>query len=302
MFKLLKNYWDIIFGALAGILFGFIAKLEIEKIQLYYSIIILILVCIGVFRVLKQEIEKRGKKKERKHNVIDSVVDSQKSIKAISLAQQPTKEGEKVGNLILIFWGGIKKPMEKLKTFFNKFKGYMLTIALAILTLVEMCGGFINQLCGGVFTINGVAVLPVVTLACTAVVGIISNGFTKEQQEKIKALFSKSSTNELVLAEIKKTIKEKTTQLAQFNKVLTTQTHEKENLESELETLNNTLQAKKEMFAMTPRLADEADVQLATNAVVDCQAKIENKKAEMAETQKMIDTLTTTINALKSQI
>lgn len=300
MFEFIKKYWDLILGSLVGILITVLSKFKIEIIQLCYSIIILILVSIGICRVLRQEIDK--KKKERKHNLIDNVVDKQNSVKAISLAQQPTREGENVGKFILIILGGIKKPMEKLKAFFNKYKGYMLTIALAILTIVEMCADPINAMFGGVLEINGVAVLPVITLALTVVVGILSNGYSKEQQEKIKALFSKSSTNELVLAEIKKTIKEKTAQLAQFNKVLTTQTHEKENLESELETLKNTAQAKIEMFSMTPRLADEADVQLAKNAVVDCQAKIENKKDEIEKTQATIDTLTTTINALKSQI
>lgn len=192
--------------------------------------------------------------------------------------------------------------MEKIKTFFSKFKGYLLTIALAVLTVVEMCGGAINALFGGVFTIKGVEVLPVVTLVCAVIVGLISNGYTAEQREKIKALFSKSTTNELVKEEIKKTIKQKTTQLAQFNKLLTTQNHELANFESELETLNNTLQAKREMFAMVPQLATEADVQLAANEVVSCQARIEEKKAEIAKTSATVEELTTTINALKSQL
>lgn len=195
-----------------------------------------------------------------------------------------------------------KKTMERIKTFFSKFKGYLLTISLAILTMAEMCGGYINSLCGGVLAIKGVPVLPLVTLVAATVVGIISNGYSKDQKEKIKALFSKSTTAELVLEEIKKTIKEKTAQLKQFNQALTTQEHELGNLETELATLTNTRQAKEEMFAMTPQLASAEDVQLAKNAVVDCQAKIEDKKAEIAKTNEMIKNLTTTINALKSQL
>lgn len=300
MVAFFKKYWDILGGALTGIGIAVIADFELGIVQLCYSVIILIIVCIGIFRLIKQEADK--KQNERKHNIIDDVVDGQKPIKAISLAQSPTEEGEKIGKKILSLWGVTKPVMEKIKTFFSKFKGYMLTIALAILSMVEMCGGFINSAFGGVLTIKGIAVVPLVTLVCSVIVGIISNGYTKEQREKIKALFSKSNTNELVLAEIKKTIKEKSAQLAEFRKVLTTQEHELTNFESELETLENTLQAKKEMFAMVPQLATEEDVQLAANAVVNCQAKIATKKEDIAKTTETVENLTTTINALRNQL
>ena len=302
MFNLLKKYWDIISGIAAGILLTVISKYELEKIQLCYSIIILILVSIGVFRILKQSVEKQGDKKGRGRNIVDSIVDGQRSVKAINIAQAPTKDGEKIGELIIIFLKGFKGTMKSLKTFFDKFKGYLLTISLAILTAIEMCGGVINNMLGGALVINGIAIMPIVTLVLTLIVGILSNGYTKEQREKIKALFSKSNTNELVQTEIKKNIKEKTAQLTQFNKALTTQEHELENYESELEALNNTLQAKKEMCAMIPQIATAEDVQLASNAVVACQAKIAEKNNEIAKTKTTIETLTTTINALKSQM
>lgn len=302
MISFLKKYWDILSGLLTGIVLAAISKYEVYRVQLYYSVIILILVSIGFFRVVKQEAEKRGKKKERKHNIVDSLVDVQKSIKAINLAQAPTSEGEKIGEITINFLGVIKKTMEKFKTFFSKFKGYLLTTALAILTIIEMCGGYINTLCGGVFAINGVAILPVITLACTAVVGVISNGYTKEQREKIKTLFSKSITNELVIEEIKKTIKEKAAQLAQYNKVLATQESELATLNKELATVTNTFDAKKAMFGMKPQLATEAEVQAAANALIECNGKIEKKNEEIAKTKVVIDTITTTINALKSQL
>lgn len=192
--------------------------------------------------------------------------------------------------------------MDKLKNFFGKFKGYMLTAALTVLTVVEMCGGFINSAFGGVLTIKGVAVLPLVTLVCALTVGVVSNGYTKEQRDKIKALFSKSNTNELVLAEIKKQLKEKAAQLAQFNKALTTQQHELANLESELESLNNALSAKQEMFGMVPQLATSEDVQLAVNAVAECKAKIAAKAEEISKTEETVAALTTTVNALRNQL
>jgi hypothetical protein len=302
MKNIIKQYWDIIGGIAASILLTIISSYELEKIQLYYSIIILTLVSIGILKIIRQAVEKQGNKRVRKRNIVDSILDGQSSVKAINLAQAPTKDGEKIGEIIIIILKGIRKIMKNLTTFFSKFKGYLLTIALAILTAVEMCGGYINEICGGTLIVNGVAILPLVTLICTIVVGILSNGYTKEQREKIKALFSKSNTNDIVQAEIKKTIKEKTAQLAQFNKLLTTQEHELENYESEISTLNNTLQAKKEMYAMIPQLATNEDVQLAANAVTECNAKIADKKNEITKTKTTIDELTTTINALKSQI
>lgn len=299
--NLIKRYWDIISGVAAGISLAVIAEFELERVQLYYSIIILILVSIGALRIVKQAVEKQRNKKERKRNMIDSMVDGQKSIKAISLAQSPTKEGEKLGEFIIILWEVSRRTMNKLKEFFDKFKGIMLTIALAILTIVEMCGGFINTLFDGALTIKGIEVLPLVTLAAVTVIGIISNGYTTEQKEKIKALFSKSSTNELVKKEIKKSISTKSTQLAQLNKTLAMKEHEHANLNSELESLNNTLQAKWKMYQMTPQLATDEDIKLAQNAASECESKINNVSAEIDELNTTIENLTTAINALKSQ-
>lgn len=296
---MLKKYWDIISGVASGVLLAVIAKFNLESIQLYYSIIILVLVSIGVFKIIKQTVDKQ---KERKQNIIDNMVDSQKAVKAVSLSQEPLKEGEKLGNFIIIIFGGLKTMFNKIKVFFDKFKGYMLTIALAALTIIEMCGGFINQLAGGVLTVNGIEILPIITLVLTAIVGILSNGWTKEEMAKIKALFAKSSTNELVTAEIKKTIKENTAKLNEFNKILATKQHELDNFKSELESAKNTLQAKKEMQQMIPQLATAEDVQLASNEVVNIEAKINDKTAEIAETQTAIDNLNTTLKALKSQL
>lgn len=300
MWRFIKRYWDLIGGAAVGAVLCIIAHIRLETVQLYYSIIILFLCSIGLFKTLKQAMEKQ--RNERKHNIVDTVVDNQIALKAVSLADAPTKEGEKIGKIFINLMEVIKSTMNKFKQFFDKFKGYMLTIALAILSAVEMCGGYINQLCGGVLTIKGIAVLPVVTLGCTVVVGLLSNGYTKEQREKIKALFSKSSTNELVQAEIKKQIKDKKAKLTEFTKILNTKKTELANLQSEKEIAENAHAAKKEMYAMQPQLATAEDVQLAANAVVDVTAKIAEKEKEIADTEQTIENLKTTINALNSQL
>ena len=304
MWDLIKKYWDIISGITTGVILSCVATFKLEKIQLIYSILILILVSIGVFKIIRQAIEKQRvkKPKKRKDNVIDVLVDGQKPVKAISLATKPTAEGEKLGNLLLDIWKGIKRRMKKIKVWFEKFKGFILAAALGILSIVEMCGGFINQWWGDALTINGVEVIPIVTLVAAIIVGCISNGFTKEQCIKIKALFAKSTTNELVLAEIKKQLKDDKAKLVQFNKIKETKETELENLESQLKSAQNTLDAKKQMLNMTPQLATEEDVQLAANAVVNKEAEIVYKKAEIEDVEKSINNLTTTINALQSQL
>lgn len=296
----LTNYWDIISGVILGISFAVATHFELEKIQLLYSIIILILVSIGCFRLIKQNKEKN--KKHQRHNVIDNLIDSQKPVKAISLAQNPTKEGKRLGEALINLFKRGRRVMKKLKVLFDKFKGYLLTIALATLSVVEMYGGFINEMCGDVLVVKGVEILPLITLVAAIIVGCISNGFTREQREKIKALFSKSSTNELVQAEIKKTLKEDEAKLKEFNKILVTQENALDNLETQLVAAKNTHSAKVEMFNMKPQLASSEDVQLAANEVVNIEAAIVEKKQEIQKTKVSIENLTTTINALKNQL
>lgn len=299
MWQVVKKYWDIIGGALAGLLIAYLARFDLERVQLSYSLIILILASIGVLRMVKQAIEKH---KERKPNIIDSIVDGTIAVKAVSIAVEPTKEGEKIGKILLGILEGVKSIMKKLKELFDKYKGYLLTIALGVLSLVENYGGYINAVCGGKLVLWGYEVVPVITLVAALLVGILSNGYTKDQKDKIKALFSKSSTSELVQAEIKKTIKEKSTSLTEYNKLHNIKENEIANLQSELETRKNTHAAKKEMFNMVPQLATEEDVQLAANEVVDTEARIVEKTKELDSINSTIEMLKTTINALKSQL
>ena len=304
-----RRYWDIIVGIVAGVIIAISTGFNLEKVQACYSVIILIIVCIGVLRIIKQEVGK--KKNQRKHNIIDAIVDTQKPIKAVLLAEEPAEYGENLGKKLFIVLRGIKTIMEKLKTFFSKFKGWMLTIALFVLTLVEGIGGFINDLCGGVLQINGIPILPIVTLVCTTIVGLVSNTFTSAQwkaaKEAAKAVVSAPAEkkNDAVAVEvqnmIKATIKEKTAQLAQKNKALAAMQHELAAFEKELVTLNNALAAKQKMFEMVPRLATAEEVQEAKNAVVNCQAKIADKQREIAEMQRTIETLNTELGALKNQ-
>lgn len=304
MWDLVKKYWDLICGFIVGLALCVIAHFESEMVRLFYSCAILILACIGFCRIIRQAFEKGAKKKsdKRKHSVIDNIVDKQLAVMAVSIAQDPTKEGEKIGKLLITSWEVTKGIMKKLKELFSKYKGYLLTVLLGILTGIETYGGFINQLFGGHLTIKGVEVLPFVTLLATIVVGLLSNGYSKEQLEKIKALFSKSSTAELVKAEIKKQLADNKTKHTQLVKILANNEATLENLQSELEGRKNTYFAKKEMYCMTPQLATEEDVVIASNAVKECEEKIAIKKSEIDEYKNTIFNLEETINALKSQL
>lgn len=301
MWDLVKKYRDLIIGFIVGLALSIMSHCDNEIVRWVHSDILITLLCIGLIRLIRQSIDRERKIKQRERTVIDGMVDSLPVIKAINFAQEPTKEGEKIKEFITII-GGKEKHMKKLKELFDRYKGYLLTVLLGLLTAVEQFGGYINALCGGVFVINGVEVVPVVTLASTVVVGILSNGYTKEQVEKIKALFSRSSTDELVKAEIKKSLKEDTVKYAQLTKSQASKETELENLKSELESLNNAYSAKRKMYDMIPQLATAEDVRVAENAVHMCEQKIVNKESEIVEVKNTLEALKTTINALKSQL
>lgn len=300
MVEFLKKYWDIFGGLVISVAMVTLERFQLYKIQLCYSIIILSLVSIGFFRIIKQSVDKSREKK--RSTVIDQMVDGQQAMKAVRLAQNPTKDGETLGKEAIKLWEGLKKMIKKLKVWFDKFKGIVLSIALGILTVVEMYGGYISTLCDGKLTIHGIEVVPYVTLFASVVVGIISNGWSKEQKEKIKALFSKSSTDEIVQAEIKKTIKENEAKVKEFKTALATKQTALDNLNSELTAKKNTHSAKVEMASMTPKLATDEDVQLAYIAVREVESKVVEKKTEIAEVEKTIENLNSTISALKSRL
>lgn len=295
-----KKYWDIISGVAAGISMAVLANFELTKIQLCYSIIILILVSIGVFRFIKQSTDKN--KKERKHTLIDDMVDNQPPVKSISLAQDPTKEGERVGELLLTTMVGGRKAMKKIKELWDKYKGYLLSIALGVLTLVEDYGSYINAVFDGKLVLWGYEVVPVLTLVAAVAVGIISNGYTKDDKVKIKALLAVACDEKLVHDEIKKTIKSDKEQLAEFKKTLANEEKELLELEKQKAAAISTHQAKQKMLGMTPRLATPADVAQAHDNVLDIVAKINTKTSEIVTTKQIISDLETTINALKTQL
>ena len=307
MIDLIKRNWDILSGLLTGLIITVASGFDISVIQLTYSALILMLVSIGLFRVVKQAIDKNKeqrnkRKKERQHNLIDELVDTQTAVKVINLATKPTKEGERLGHLLIDIMKRGKRTMKQIKTFLDKFKGFILAFALAALSIIEMCGGYLNAAFGDALTLNGVELLPIVTLVLSVVVGCISNGFTKEQLETIKTLVTKKPKNEIVQAQIKAKLKADELKLKEYNKALITQESELDNLANQLVSVKNVHEARKEMYTMVPRLATAEEVQEAANHVVNTEAAIVEKTKQIEATKKSINDITVEIGALRSQL
>ena len=294
--KLLKKNWDIFGGSISGMVLSVIASFKLERIQLIYSVVILMLVCIGLFRMLKQSFSSP----KREHNIIDNMVDTQKPIKALTFAEEPTKKGEELGEVIIETIRGGRNIMKNLKVFFDKFKGYISTVSLALLTAIEMYGGYINELCDGKLVVEGVEVVPLVTLALTVVVGLLSNTFTKEQWKTIKELFKKVKNN-ILLNGLKKSIKETKSKLKEENKVLTTLENELSDLNVKLENAKNTLHFKQEMVKLNPPLATNEEVLTATRECDKIKVSISAKSHEIEAKKQSVESLKTKLDDLKNK-
>ena len=136
----IKKYWDIVCGMLLGFASCILVSFKKENIQLIYSIVILILAFIGVLKVVKACIEsdKKQSDKNRTH-VIDKLVDSQSCMKAIDIAEHPTKTGEELGNLIVKTTKGERRLMKKLftwiKLYWHQIIGFGIDISYACVVI-----------------------------------------------------------------------------------------------------------------------------------------------------------------------
>ena len=115
MKDLIKRYWDIFGGTLCGIGLSYLVHWQLNQIQVIYSVIILILVCIGLFKVVKNNLDKRY---YRKKIIVDKIVENQKPMKAIKMANEPTSTGEELGLALIDTMKGGKLLMKKIKNIF----------------------------------------------------------------------------------------------------------------------------------------------------------------------------------------
>lgn len=257
--------------------------------------LILLLVSFGTLRVFKAKAGKR----HHLNRAPTSLSGLHSAMALSNIAQAPKREDTPGINILR---KETHKTMKNLKVFFDKFKGYILTAALAVLTVVEMCGGFINQLCGGVLVVHGIEVLPLVTLVCTAVVGVLSNGFTKEQAQQIKTIVKAPDKNATVKGVIKDTIKAKNEELTKLKKSLATMERELVSLEGVHVHLSDVLMAQREMSRMDPAVTTLDDVRKAETDAREALGQVEAKKAEIEKTKASIEVYQTKIAALKLQL
>lgn len=304
MWNLIKKYIDIFGGILLSIFLTIIARFELEKIQLMYSVIILMLVCIGVCSVIKKTASNRVKKdkKERKINIIDKIVNSRKEVKAVNIAQNPLKEGEELYIAMKKSRKDIRKVMKKIKRFFDKFKGVILTILLTIISLISEYGGFVEDMFNGKLVIKGVNIISLIALISAVIVGILSNTHTTEQIKKIKELFTKKPSDEIVNEELKNQLKLNEATRKSLEKQIENKNLSIDTFKQELEQAKNVYNAKIEMLNMTPRLATEEDVQNALSKVNEIEEKITKVKNDIIELDKKLFDVNTLITALKNRL
>lgn len=304
MWNLIKKYIDIFGGIILSILLTIIARFKLEKIQLMYSVIILMLVCIGVCSVIKKTANNRvnKKKKERKTNIIDKLVNSRKEVKAVNIAQNPLQEGEELYIAMKKSRKDIRKVMKKLKKFFDKFKGWILSISLLVVSLISEYGGFIEKIFNGKLIIKGVNMISLIALICAVIVGLLSDTHTSEQIKKIKELFAKKPSNEIVKEELKNQLKLNETSRKNLEKQIETNNLTIDTFNQELEQAKNVYNAKIEMLNMTPKLATEEDVQNALSKVNEIEGKIAKVKNDIIELDKKLFDVNTLITALKNRL
>lgn len=176
MLKIIKKYWDILGGAISGIILSIVVHWELVKIQLIYSVIILILVLIGLFKVmlLKYNEVHGSKEKIDHHNAIDKLVDNQKPIKAIRFSQHPTQDGEELGNLIIETTKGSKQMLKWVK----KNKGALVSCLVALLGLLELIFNWLGTYLPFELGFNVVGVL-ITTIGL--IISVLTTGFGSVQ-------------------------------------------------------------------------------------------------------------------------
>lgn len=260
MKDLIKRYWDILGGTITGLFLSIIAKWKLDSIQLIYTEIILILVCIGLFKVLKNGIDNFTK--GRKKIVVDKLVENQKPMKAITLANEPTKTGEELGEVLIDTMKGGKKIMEKLKKLFvwiGKYWQQLLGIvsaiseyALYVYALVCDKLNFILQylpqnnalqICGKVGI--GIIVLLVVALQIRNMckwVGVGSvekaNEYLASKKEEVKSKLSASAKEN-----VKKVVKDYQSQLKKVEKTISS-------LETQIKEVDSSISSTKELLQL----------------------------------------------------
>ena len=205
----LRKYWDVFSGTIIGIVYSIIVNWNLYKIQIAYSVIILILVLVGFFRYFF-----RSKKKS---DLIDKTLNTQRFTKAIHIAENPCQEGEELGKLVIETINGGKKMTK----WINKNKGAIIGALFVILSVLEGIFNFLYQYLPFQLGFNIVSIAFTVT---GALIAVFTSGFGsvkfKELIAQVKDQLNGDKTDLTDIESIKYlerqiTIYEKSTQLAE---------------------------------------------------------------------------------------
>lgn len=190
MINFIKKYLDVILGILFALIMSFATGFNSERISSISSLIVFILVSIGLFKVIrdrKNVLPSRG--------IVDKIVDSQKPVKAGILAEHPTKIGEELGKGLINMVKGVKIMWSTIKKFFDKYKGYILTILLGVLGLLAENLDFIYKIFDGKLIVNGYNVISIALTILAIIVGLMSNSLTSSDNKLIKKIVKSKCSN-----------------------------------------------------------------------------------------------------------
>lgn len=306
----IKNLWNIYGGILMSTLIAYINDFSKSSMDTTTSYIVLTLTCISVLTFLKITVFRK-----KSNGLIDKTALQQQSFKAMNVAVDPFRNGEEIGNVIVETTKIGKKVGSKMwikiKAFFDKFKGYMLAIALFILSFVEQYGNYINELLDNKLIINGIDIISVVIATLSVVVACLSNGFTKDTWKKMvdlsKTLRGKkvenneevnSTLNTLLkeqLSDNKKSLKSKESLLAAIVK-------NGEVLDAEYEKLVEVYNAKVLLYEMPKPLATSDEVQKARNDYEDKHNEIAKNIQQQEQMKNEIDLVNKVIEQIKEKL
>lgn len=130
-----KHSFEIISCTVIGVGVGVMVKWETEKIQQIYSVLILILLLMGFFKTLAKPKEainsntqESVKTTQDNLDLVEFLISKQKPLQILELSQNPTQEGEELGEIFLNQMKGGKKRMEKFINFWKNVWGNKFTI------------------------------------------------------------------------------------------------------------------------------------------------------------------------------
>ena len=227
LIKVIKEHLDLIMGTLIGVVSAFLVKWELAMVQLISSVIILILVLTGLFKVgFTYKAPKINKNKAQKEDALNKIVESQKPMKAIKIAQNPTQMGEELGEAIIETMKGSKKMIKWIKN----NKGAIVSWLVAILGLLELIFNWLGDLLP---TEIGFNIVGVVITVVGFVVATLTSGFGSTQfKEALAQLKDQLNGDKTDLDEIN-SIKYLERQILAYNKAISSTEKEIDSLNKE---------------------------------------------------------------------